>query len=205
MIAVQWIDRSDNSIASQLGGGWRLRRAASRALLTETIDAFGVGPYSVRRELGRRPVLDPATHHFSMSHSGNLTVCAVAERNVAVDVELLGTARAIRLSESPPARFFTEKELRSITADPARLVHLFTLKEAWSKYGGIGLGIGLGSFDEQSIRAQHEHVEFSAVNLPGAACTVCHHADETLIVQARALSASQVNAAEVTDRRERTQ
>jgi phosphopantetheinyl transferase len=202
---VHWIDRSDRAISAQLGGGWRLRRAASRALLAETIDAFGVGPHSVRREPGRRPALDPPTHHFSMSHSGNLTVCAVAERNIAVDVELLETARAIRLSASPPVRFFTEYERNLIASDPGRLVRVFTLKEAWSKYQGIGLGIGLGSFDEQTIRTRHQHVEFSAVNLPGAACTVCHHIDETLVVRARVLSASQVNAAEKIDHRERTQ
>lgn len=204
MIAVHWIDRSANEIGVFKTDSRLLRRVAGRALLSDTLASTGMESATVVRTPGRRPYLKEHGRHFSMAHSGNLTVCVVAEENVAVDLELLGNARERRLQGRLPTRFFTSGELQEIAKAPNRLVPIFTLKEAWAKHQGAGLAIGLGGFDEAAVLKENPGVAFSPVRLPGAACVVCHANGARLAVRQRVLSAEQLIEARRIDRKERT-
>jgi phosphopantetheinyl transferase len=82
--------------------------------------------------------------HVSVSHSGSLVVCAVADVAVGVDVE----TRPPRDVEAVAERYFTAAEARWIAADPpARFAMLWVLKEAYLKAQGVGLAGGLDSLE----------------------------------------------------------
>jgi 4'-phosphopantetheinyl transferase len=82
---------------------------------------------------------------LSLSHSGDLLVCAVAESGaVGVDVET-GAPRALA---AVAQRYFTADEARWVAADPVpRFRRLWVLKEAYLKALGVGLAGGLSSLE----------------------------------------------------------
>ncbi len=106
--------------------------------------------YVVRRELGwdRLPELarteagKPYFPHFpglqfSWSHSGAYVLCVLSRRPVGVDIEIVRPRM-----RSLPDYAFTEaerKQYRALGADWPAFYVLWTRKEAWSKYTGLGL------------------------------------------------------------------
>jgi len=116
---------------------------AGRALLRHTLACHtGRSPASFRIETsanGKPRCADgPAV---SVSHSGDLLVCALADFGaVGVDVET-GTPRAL---VTVAERYFTADEARWVAADPVpRFRMLWVLKEAYLKALGVGLAGGL--------------------------------------------------------------
>jgi 4'-phosphopantetheinyl transferase len=83
---------------------------------------------------------------ISLSHSGELAICAVAEYGaVGVDVE---TRRPRTDLGVIAERYFTPAEARWIAADPdARFRMLWVLKEAYLKALGSGLAGGLAALE----------------------------------------------------------
>ena len=82
--------------------------------------------------------------HVSISHSGELVVCAVSDAPVGVDVE----TRPPRDVEAVAERYFTAAEARWIATDPSsRFPMLWVLKEAYLKALGVGLAGGLDSLE----------------------------------------------------------
>lgn len=198
MIVVHWIDRSEHG-----AGGWPLRRAAGRALLSDTAAVLGIDDLRVLRRPGHRPQVETPGVWFSMSHTGDLTVCAVATCNVGIDIERRNVLRERRIAGSAPARFFTAGERESISRDPSRLLPIFTAKEAWAKYRGLGLALGFGSFDETSVVEHDPGVEFTRVFIDEAIGTVCHRAGADLVVRRRSLGPRQLARGADADRSER--
>ncbi|WP_181059561.1 4'-phosphopantetheinyl transferase superfamily protein [Pseudoclavibacter sp. AY1H1] len=206
MIAVSWLDRAEIRRAAAPTGGWQLRRAAGRALLTETLAEFGVHDARVTRRSPEKPRLETSGLHFSTSHSGELSVCAVAREPIGIDLEAVGSPREHRLHRELPSLrsgFFTPAERREIATSPARLLEIFVLKESWGKRAGRGLGIGFGAFDEAALRASHPDVEFTRLTIPGAVCILAHPVGSEITVLRRTPTAIQLAAAAATDRKER--
>ena len=83
---------------------------------------------------------------ISLSHSGELAICAVAEQGaVGIDVE---TRHPRSELAAVAERYFTAAEARWVEADPeARFRMLWVLKEAYLKAFGSGLAGGLASLD----------------------------------------------------------
>ncbi len=80
---------------------------------------------------------------FSVSHSGGLWGCAVADMEVGFDMEsvrardYLGVAR----------RFFHPRELAHVEAGGlSAFLEVWTAKESYVKYTGMGIGDGFGDF-----------------------------------------------------------
>jgi phosphopantetheinyl transferase len=82
----------------------------------------------------------------SVSHSGELVCCAVAERgSVGVDVE---TGQRRTPVTAIAERYFTAEEARWLAADPElRFRMLWVLKEAYLKALGVGLKGGIGTLE----------------------------------------------------------
>jgi len=121
-----------------------LRTALSR------VAAAAPGQWRFRpRGRGRPELAGPPTRprlRFSLSHTTGLVACAVTrEREVGVDVERIGPwADSAALAE----RHFSPSERRVLAALPPRDAHahffsLWTLKEAYLKARGVGLGLPL--------------------------------------------------------------
>lgn len=119
------------------GHGW-LREVLARYLGCEPARiALGQGQYGKPELLGQ----EPPSLHFNLSHTRGLLVLAVAGSPVGVDVE----AHQPRDIQALSQRFFSADEQQALSriAHPWRLAcfyRLWTLKEAWVKASGIGIG-----------------------------------------------------------------
>jgi len=135
--------------------GARRRYVAGRILLRLSLSyRFGGVPaaWRLRRdERGRPEITGPKPlpdAHFSLSHSGDAVVCLVASGTGRVGVDVEVARRPIRRSRALAQRCCSEAErawlaqLRTAERDRAFL-ELWTLKEAYAKAIGIGLGVGL--------------------------------------------------------------
>ena len=129
----------------------RTEYLAGRALLRHALGACtGRDGASFRIEVAAygKPecVAGPA---ISVSHSGDVVVCAVADRaigDLGIDVETGHPREVDEIAE----RFFTPTEARWVAAEPeARFPMLWVLKEAYLKALGSGLAGGLSSLECQ--------------------------------------------------------
>ncbi|MDF2522176.1 MAG: phosphopantetheine--protein transferase, partial [Clostridia bacterium] len=106
---------------------------------------------------------------FNVSHSGEWVVCAVDERPVGIDVELMRKTDMLEIAH----RFFAAKEYDMLSnADKSIRKELFydiwTLKESYIKALGKGLSIKLNSFSiilagntiSYETQIQHEQCYF---------------------------------------------
>jgi 4'-phosphopantetheinyl transferase len=127
------------------------RRAALRGLLARRLGVGASDVVVVHGEHGK-PMLDPGRHgsglRFSASHSGDLAVVAMSALEVGVDVERL---RLFPGADDIVARYFSPDERRAFEAIPGperprAFLGAWTLKEAYLKAVGDGLGRGLGRF-----------------------------------------------------------
>ena len=73
---------------------------------------------------------------FNVSHTGEIAVCAVSDREVGIDIE-----RPRKLSYAVIDRAFTPHEIRMAGGDTDRFVRLWTIKESVMKWYGLGLGL----------------------------------------------------------------
>jgi 4'-phosphopantetheinyl transferase len=123
---------------------------AGRALLRHALSSMtGQHPASFRIEVSAsgKPVCAGAPP-FSVSHSGDFVVCAVADtavESVGVDMEAaLSRESFVTIAE----RWFTPAEAEWVAADPkTRFRMLWVLKEAYLKALGAGLSGGLRSLE----------------------------------------------------------
>ncbi len=129
---------------------FRLTRAVQRVVLSAYVD---IRPDAWRFRIDERgrpwidaPVVDAPV--FNLSNTHGLVACAVSHAEVGVDVEEV---------ESRPAPlevardYFSPRELAGLRAlaperQPRRFYDLWTLKEAYLKARGMGLGIPLDRF-----------------------------------------------------------
>ena len=100
---------------------------------------------------------------FSLSHTRGCVACAITgSAPVGIDVESIGQSQ---LSQRVADRFFSEEESSWLRRCPddlrgTRFTELWTLKEAFLKATGIGLGESLADFSFHLD--DHNSIEFSA-------------------------------------------
>lgn len=106
----------------------------------------GVLPAYLAGPFGKPYLAEWKSLFFNLSHSGELAVCAVADREVGIDIQ-----QKRGLSQRIADRFFTEQEKAALKqALPGKKEDLFyriwSAKEAYIKLTGQGLGQGLATF-----------------------------------------------------------
>ncbi|WP_217166777.1 4'-phosphopantetheinyl transferase superfamily protein [Streptomyces sp. AC512_CC834] len=126
--------------------GMRRRFVRSHAAARIIIGArLGRAPRAVRFTRGRwgKPLVEDAGGvHFSLSHSGETALLALAPRPVGVDVEL---TRADLDAGRLARRFFPQRERELVErAGHGAFVRLWTRKEACVKAAGARLTQGMG-------------------------------------------------------------
>ena len=121
----------------------KMLSAGAGFLLAPAFDSFGLDAHTARvsiNEHGKPCLPDVPGVHFSLSHSGSMAMCAIADSPVGCDIQELSAARR---GERVARRFFTPAEYARIAAaaNPEReFVRLWTLKESYVKYLGTGIG-----------------------------------------------------------------
>lgn len=99
---------------------------------------------------GKPYLPDYPAFHFSLSHSGNLVVCAVSSVPIGVDLE---RERPVRPGIA--ARWFTPEEQNLLASDPSAFFDLWMAKEAVLKEIGCGLCGELKNVSVQLSPAPH--------------------------------------------------
>ncbi|HEX6733654.1 MAG TPA: 4'-phosphopantetheinyl transferase superfamily protein [Azonexus sp.] len=133
----------------------RERYIIARATLRELLgERLGIAPQAVELACGPygKPALAGAVAgrlHFSLSHSEDLAVFALAHAEVGIDIERL---RPLPVADRIVERFFSRHEQAAYRALPAaqKLLGFFnawTRKEAFIKAAGEGLHHPLDTFD----------------------------------------------------------
>ena len=116
------------------------RRGDAWALLAQALAVSrGIGslPPVARTETGKPWFPDRPELRFSLSHSGPLALVALSGHPVGVDVELIRPRRA-----ALPRYALTAEELvryEALGGDWPAFYALWTRREAWCKYTGLGL------------------------------------------------------------------
>lgn len=151
----------------------RLRIAADHLCRTAAAEALGLSPAEVKfgkNEHGK-PITDGM--EFNLSHSGDIAVCAVSDKPIGIDIEAL---REIRPDAAK--RFASAEELEYIGNDPRRLFEIWTLKEAYFKCVGTGIGSDIKSVtftvDGDDIRCSEPGFTCKFISIAdGYICSVC--------------------------------
>jgi len=130
-----------------------LRSLFGEAMLRIVVgEKVGIPPESLkitRPERGRPFFLDYPELHFNISHSGDWAVCALSEILVGIDIE---EVKLNGISSSLVRKVLTEKEQEYMEKLPdgqknAAFYRFWTIKEAYAKCDGRGLGISLNKID----------------------------------------------------------
>ncbi len=99
-----------------------------------------------REKYGKPCLSGYSDFHFSISHTRNAIVVAISDNPIGVDIE-----RIKEIKIGIVKRFFTECERAYINEDKLgsnkRFYEIWTKKEAYVKYLGLGLSVPLNSFD----------------------------------------------------------
>lgn len=151
----------------------RLRIAADHLCRTAAAEALGLSPAEVKfgkNEHGK-PITDGM--EFNLSHSGDIAVCAVSDKPVGIDIEAV---REIRPDAAK--RFASAEELEYIGGDQRRLFEIWTLKEAYFKCVGTGIGSDIKSVtftvDGGYIRCSEPGFTCKFISIAdGYICSVC--------------------------------
>ncbi|MDD2217437.1 MAG: 4'-phosphopantetheinyl transferase superfamily protein [Eubacteriales bacterium] len=157
-----------------------VKQAAANFLKEEGDDNFERAlDFEVKRGEHGKPYFDsPDAPYFSVSDSGQLWVCAVANQEVGIDIQEVKDKDYTDLAK----RFFTEEEAEFVRLyGKEGFFLLWTRKEAYVKYKGTGLKEGLSSFSVVKDNAVVYWMEdgdakcfFKDINFGnGIICTVC--------------------------------
>ncbi len=149
---------------------------AADALCRKAISEFcGISDYEIRFE--RSPLGKPYAKNlpvkFSISHSGDYAVCAVDDNEIGIDIEKIRTVHP-RAHE----KFCTESEAEYVRTAENGLFKIWTLKEAYFKCIGTGLGADIKNV---SFRIENGKIECSEKGFKcsfypikeGYCCSIC--------------------------------
>lgn len=111
--------------------------------------------------------------HFSISHSGDLVVCAVSDKKIGIDIEKIR-----KINPNISERFACENELEYINSHRNGFFEIWTLKEAYFKCIGTGLGADIKNVSfyitESGILCSEKSFECSFHDVEeGYICSVC--------------------------------
>lgn len=156
----------------------RRRCLGAGLLLRHALALLGADAAEIVTDPQGKPLL-PGGPAFSLSHSGDYVLCAVADRPVGCDVQRIG-GFDLRVAR----RCLTPAEYADVLAqsDPAaRFYRYWTLKESFVKAVGLGLRLPLRSLDIRlgppvTVRQGADARSFGFTEfdgLPGYCCALC--------------------------------
>ncbi len=114
---------------------------------------YQVSPEKIEIRKGEhgKPYVLNLPAHFNVSHSGNYTVLAVSDAPIGIDLEIIKEFSAILAK-----KLFSEEELKYISGKDSKrskgsmqqcFYEIWTAKEAYLKFKGVGLSGGIKSLE----------------------------------------------------------
>jgi len=90
---------------------------------------------AIKRTNKGKPYFENCNIQFSISHSGDLWVCLVADFNVGVDIQLMKEGPLEAIAD----RFFSKDEAEAVRSNGKKeFYRIWTAREACGKYAGTG-------------------------------------------------------------------
>lgn len=100
-----------------------------------------------------KPYLPDCDWQFSISHSGDLSLCGIHNDAIGVDIE-----KTRPYNDRVAKRICSPAEYAYIGKDSTRFLEVWTRKEAYAKLTGKGLSVSLRAIDVASDIALHNTV-----------------------------------------------
>ncbi|MBN3036080.1 MAG: 4'-phosphopantetheinyl transferase superfamily protein [Bacteroidales bacterium] len=115
---------------------------------------------------GKPSLQDHSGLHFNISHAGLWVVCGIFTGEIGIDIEKI---RKTKLGVAK--RFFTPAEIEWLISKPPEsrpeyFFRLWTLKESYLKYLGLGMTASLGSFSVMEHQGRYLATDLSGLPLP---------------------------------------
>ena len=149
---------------------------ASFVLLQKALENESITDFEVLIGSNGKPYLKEREDvFFSISHSGNVVMCAVSPKEVGCDIQKI---KDVNLSVCE--RFFSKEETEYIKAQKDQndaFIRVWTLKESYAKLTGKGLESGFDDVKSKDVCFK----EFDAVD--GYRCSVCFKTDKISDIQ----------------------
>ncbi len=151
-------------------------KIAADYLCRKAISEFcGISPEQIQFSVAEfgKPYINGIDAHFSISHSGDMVVCAVSDKETGIDIEKIR-----KTNPRSSQKFASESEEKYISSHENGLFEIWTLKEAYFKCIGTGLGSDIKnvSFDisESGIKCSEKgfNLLFHQV-AEGYICSTC--------------------------------
>lgn len=121
----------------------RAAKIAADHICRKAISEFcGAAPERIefgKNEFGK-PFAKKLPVHFSISHSSNMVICAVSDKEIGIDIEKIRP-----INPKAAEKFATEREIEYISSNQNGFFEIWTLKEAYFKCIGTGLGADIKS------------------------------------------------------------
>lgn len=120
-----------------------------------------------------KPYFKDSKVKFNISHSRGYVACAVSiDEEVGVDIEAtkLTNEKAQKLAK----RYFSEKEINTVSNDPDAFAKLWSEKEAEAKFYGKSVGIILSDLQNSTNSSHNSNIvlhKFKFGNIPITLCT----------------------------------
>lgn len=116
----------------------RISKIVSDYLCRKAVSEFcSISPEEIvfiKNSFGK-PYAENLPVYFSVSHSADMVICAVSDKEIGIDIEKIK-----KFNPKAAEKFATEKELEYICSNEKGFFEIWTLKEAYFKCIGTGLG-----------------------------------------------------------------
>ena len=114
-------------------------------LLKYVLDLRGLSMEKITYGQNGKPGIEGM--YFNLSHSGDMVICAVSDRNIGCDIETVSTVK-----EGIADRFFTKQETQYLNffegpQKEQEFFRLWTIKESYMKLTGEGMSLPLSGFN----------------------------------------------------------
>lgn len=168
-------ERQESTLRLQNEQKQKAKIAADRLCRLAISEFCGIKKEQIEFALTERgkPYAVNCNVNFSISHSGDYAVCAVSDNEIGIDIEKIRPVNA-RTSE----RFACPDELDYINSEENGFFKIWTLKEAYFKCIGTGLGADIKNVSfkigENGIACSENGFDCSFINIDDEyICAVC--------------------------------
>ncbi len=168
-------ERQESTLRLQNKQKQKTKIAADRLCRLAISDFCGIEKEQIEFALTKRgkPFAVNCKACFNISHSGDFVVCAVSDREIGIDIEKIRP-----INPKVAERFACPDELDYIKSEENGFFEIWTLKEAYFKCIGTGLGADIKNVSfkigKNGVVCSENGFECSFISIAdGYVCSVC--------------------------------
>ena len=175
-------ERKESTLRLQNAKKQKSRIAADYLCRTALSDFCGIEKEKIEFALSAsgKPFAVNCRACFNISHSGDHVICAVSDKEIGIDIEKIRPINP-KIAE----KFACDDELDYIHSNETGFFEIWTLKEAYFKCIGTGLGANIKSvsfkISENGVVCSENGFECSFISIAdGYVCSVCEQITDNI-------------------------